>query len=303
MKALKKLERQQCKQNSAFPLKKTKETALNLSGDLMFHFDHYDVTDDQNEPQVNRTKHTTQNGDSHICSSVDFNSVGQVNRETTDIGNSSDMSQKLSASCLPQMLSDPVLTESLELPKSPPKMEFPHGKMNESMKNEHSYPFVRESLCKDNCTLPMRIGGEPSLNDGGCRESIVTAEGLTIKGKKTNLQTHDVANGESVNHENSEPTNEENVSFERHTSVIKEDTIGVTNDTSGGESIKIIALSELVEVLRHSIQSKGKHLPNAFFRMTKLWQQTLAATMTRLSKATSLRKETRYLRKMWAIIA
>ena len=49
MKALKKLERQQCKQNSAFPLKKTKDTALNLSGDLMFHFDHCDVTDDQNE--------------------------------------------------------------------------------------------------------------------------------------------------------------------------------------------------------------------------------------------------------------
>ena len=112
-----------------------------------------------------------------------------------------------------------------------------------------------------------------------------------------------MANGESVNHENSEPTNEENVSFERHTSVIKEDTIGVTNDTSEGESIKIIALSELVEVLRHSIQSKGKHLPNAIFRMTKLWQQTLAATMTRLSKASSLRKEATYLRKMWAIIA
>ena len=125
MKTLKKLERQQCKQNSAFPLKKTKDTALNLSGDLMFHFDHYDVNDDQNEPQVNRTKHTTQNGDSHICSSVDFNSAGQENRETTDIGNSSDMSQKLSASCLPQMLSDPALTESVELPKSPPKMEFP----------------------------------------------------------------------------------------------------------------------------------------------------------------------------------
>ena len=238
MKALKKLERQQCKQNSAFPLNKTKDTALNLSGDLMFHFDHYDVTDDQNEPQVNRTKHTTQNGDSHICSSVDFNSVGQVNRETTDIGNSSDMSQKLSASCLPQMLSDPVLTESLELPKSPPKMEFPHGKMNESMKKEHSYQSVRESLCKDDCTLPMRIGGEPSLTDGGCVESIVTVEGLTIKGKETNVQTLDVANGECVNHQNSEPTNEENVSFERHTSVIKEDTIAVTNDTSGGESIR-----------------------------------------------------------------
>ena len=174
---------------------------------------------------------------SYICSSVD--SVGQVNRETTDIGNSSDMSQKLSASCLPQMLSDPVLTESLELSKSPPKMECPHRKMNERMKKEqeHSYPSVRESLCKGDCTLPMRIGGEPSLTDGGYVESIVTVEGLTIKHKETNVQTHDVANGESVNHQNSEPTNEENVSFERHTSVIKEDAIAVTNDTSG-ESIK-----------------------------------------------------------------
>ena len=174
-----------------------------------------------------------------ICSSLDFNSIGQVNRETTDIGNSSDVSQKLSASRLPQMLSDPALTESLELPKSPPKMEFPHGKMNESMKKEHGYPSVRESLCKDDCTLPMRIGGEASLTDGGYVESIVTVEGFAIKGRlETNVQTHDVANGESVNHLNSEPSNEENVSFERHTSVIKEDTIAATNDTSGGESIK-----------------------------------------------------------------
>lgn len=297
MKALKKLDRQQCKQNSAFPLKITKDTALNLSGDLVFHFDHYDVTDDENEPQVNTTKHTTQNGDSHICGSADFDSVGQeqsssqgrstfqkhainvtngyecfveelvtnngllvkdesincspvvstkrckesmeqVNGETTDIGNSSDLSQKLSASCLPQMLSDPAFTESLELPKSPPKMEFPRGTMNESMKKEHSYPSVRESLCKDDCTLPMRIGGESPLTDGGCVESIVTVEGLTIKGKETNVQTHDLANGESVHHQNSEPTNEESASFERHTSVIKEDTIAVTNDTNGGESIK-----------------------------------------------------------------
>ena len=47
-----------------------------------------------------------------------------------------------------------------------------------------------------------------------------------------------MANGESVNHQNSEPKNEENVSFEGHTSVIKEDTTAVANDTSGGESIK-----------------------------------------------------------------